>query len=551
MTATRVGYGRVLGWVKPLLQDTHTTVITVVAWAVLSLLVAQRVTPAALARALPAGEAGSGRSCLRRVRRWWSGPPLDQTVVSPRLIAQALALLPGHEVLVALDTTRLGPWEVRLAGMVVRGRTVPIGWAVCPYPWPKGRFRATTLALIQRLQAAFPTGVRWQLVADRGFPSAALFAQLRQGGTGWSVRLRLSDWMTVAGVHAPVVQHLAAGRLRVGQRIPASIGRGTPALPLVPAWVVVNDVPAALPKHKRNPGTARERARRATAHAQHQAHKRGRATKPPSAAAQHYAQTWVLFTAATVQQAVTAYAGRMSIEATYRDWHTGWGVRAAAALPSAAMVERLIGVVCVTYLLQMQLGQRLSSDPVGQRRRAQWTVTGRVSWFWCGQHLFQDPGYDWSTWLDRQWDTFRTLPPADHPTPVSPPAVALAARGKGGHSPGRTPPSGQVTVAAKGRDDAPRDVDRRHAASGLDVPAHARVGQQIIIAGAKAAGSPCSVSAGLPVSSTTHPGPPDRRVRTRPVARARRTPPGRACLRRRTVRERRRRRARAGRATRR
>jgi len=43
-------------------------------------------------------------------------------------------------------------------------------------PWPKGRFRATTLALLQQLQRAFPVEVRWTLVADRGFPSAALFA---------------------------------------------------------------------------------------------------------------------------------------------------------------------------------------------------------------------------------------------------------------------------------------------------------------------------------------------------------------------------------------
>ncbi len=351
MTATRVGYARVLGWVKPVLHGTHATIVAVVAWAVLSRLVAQRATPAALARALPAAEAGTGRSCLRRVRRWWRGPPLDQAVVSPGLIAPALALLPpGQAALVALDTTRLGRWEGWLAGIVVQGRTLPIGWAVCPSPWPQGRFRATTLALLQRLQAAFPPAVRWTLVADRGFPSAALFARLRQGGTGWSVRRRLSDWVMVAGGYAPVAQHLDTGRLATGQRTPAVRGRGTPRQPLVPAWVVVNDVPAALPGHKQNPGTAQERAARAKAQAQHRAHKRGRKTQPPSAAAQRYAQTWVLFTtAATAEQAVTAYAGRMSIEETYRDWHTGWGVRAAAGdLPSEAMVERLIGVVCLT-----------------------------------------------------------------------------------------------------------------------------------------------------------------------------------------------------------
>src|SRR5262245_49152078 len=89
------------------------------------------------------------------------------------------------------------------------------------------------------------------------------------------------------------------------------MGRGQPAQPLVRGWVVVSTAVAALPKHKQNPGTARERAKRARAHAQHRAHKQGRTTKPPSATAQRYAQTWVLFTTApTVVQAVAEYAQR-------------------------------------------------------------------------------------------------------------------------------------------------------------------------------------------------------------------------------------------------
>jgi hypothetical protein len=429
MTAAQVGYERVYGWVKHLLGATHATVVVTVAWAVLCLVVAQRATPAALARALPADQAGSGRSCLRRVRRWWAGPPLDQTTISPRLIRQALALLPpGRPVVVALDTTRLGPWEVWLAGVVVAGRTVPIGWAVLPYPWPAGRFRATTLALIQQVQAAFPPGGRWTLVADRGFPSAVLFGQLRQGGTDFTVRLRLSDWVTVDEVYAPVGEHLAAGRLAAGQRTPATIGRGTPALPLVPGGVVVSAALPTPPRHKQNPGTVRERARRAKQHAQHRRHKQGRKTKPPSAAAQQYARTWVLFTTApTVAQAVTEYAGRMPIEETFRDWHHHWAVRAAVVdLPTAAMVARLIGVVCVAYTLQLHLGRRLSVAEAGQRRRAQWTVTDRVSWFWCGQRLFGDPGYDWSGWLAQQWEHLGR-PPVAPATPVPEPVLAEAA----------------------------------------------------------------------------------------------------------------------------
>jgi hypothetical protein len=296
----------VRAWVKARLQQTHATVVQTIAWAVLGVIVAQRVTPAALARALPAEQAGGARARLTRVRRWWRGPPVDQAVVSPQLIEDALGLLsPGQAVVVARDTTRLGQWEVWLAGIVVAGRTVPIGWAGIPYPWPKGRFRATTLALIQRLQTAFPHGVRWRLVADRGFPSAALFAQLRQSETDFSVRLRLSDWVTVAGVYAKVADHLVAGRLRPGQRTGATIGRGRPDQPVVPGWVVVNAAVATPPRHKRNPGTLQERAKRAKAQAHHRAHKQGRKTKPPSFVAQRYAQTWVLFTTApTVRQAV-------------------------------------------------------------------------------------------------------------------------------------------------------------------------------------------------------------------------------------------------------
>src|SRR5215468_6380790 len=430
MTAMAVGYEPVRAWVKGRLQQTHATIVQTIAWVVLCVLVSQRVTPAALARALPAEQSGSGRARLTRVRRWWAGPALDQAVVSVQLIADALALLaPGQAVVVALDTTRLGKWEVWLAGIVVAGRTLPIGWAGIPYPWPQGRFRPTTLALIRRLQAAFPTGRRWTLVADRGFPSAALFAQLNQGGTDFSVRLRLSDWVTVRGVYATVATHLAAGRLVVGQRTAATMGRGQPAQPLVRGWVVVSAAVAALPKHKQNPGTARERAKRARAHAQHRAHKQGRKTKPPSATAQRYAQTWVLFTTApTVVQAVAEYAQRMPIEETFRDWHSGWGVRAAVVdLPTEAMVNRLIGGVCITYGLQMHLGQRVSADPLGQQRREQWTVTDRVSWFWCGQRLFNDPGYDWSTWLAAQWEALPIpqVSVASEPKPV--PRIAEAA----------------------------------------------------------------------------------------------------------------------------
>jgi hypothetical protein len=63
------------------------------------------------------------------------------------------------------------------------------------------------------------------------------------------------------------------------------------------------------------------------------------------------------------------------------------------------MVARVSGVVCLTDNLQMPRGQRVRVAPRGQPRRAQWTVMDRVSWCWCGQRLFADPGDEWSAWL--------------------------------------------------------------------------------------------------------------------------------------------------------
>src|SRR3989442_9505106 len=89
MTTAQVGYLPVHRWVKHVLGSTHTTVVVTVAWAVLCLLVAQRATSAALARALPAEQAGSGRSCLRRAARRGGGAGGDPAPNTPAPIPLA------------------------------------------------------------------------------------------------------------------------------------------------------------------------------------------------------------------------------------------------------------------------------------------------------------------------------------------------------------------------------------------------------------------------------------------------------------------------------
>ena len=136
---------------------------------------------------------------------------------------------PGH--------ARLGPWEVWLAGIVVAGRTRPIGWAVAvslaqrPIPCHDHRAHPAVAGRLSTWGALDP---------GRGprLSACGLFAQWRHGGPGLSVRLRLSDWVTVAGVYAMVAVHVETGRLVDGQRTAAARGRGRPDQPLVPGWVV-------------------------------------------------------------------------------------------------------------------------------------------------------------------------------------------------------------------------------------------------------------------------------------------------------------------------
>src|SRR5262249_5023263 len=117
----------------------------------------------------------------------------------------------------------------------------------------------------------------------------------------------------------------------------------------------------------------------------------------------------------------------MPIEETFRDWHSGWGVRTAVVkLPTEAMVDRLIGVVCLTYNLQMHLGQRVSVDPRGQQRRAQMTVKDPGGWVLCGPPLVDDL---WPHWrgLARKGESVGQPVAAVQATPRPEPALEEAA----------------------------------------------------------------------------------------------------------------------------
>ena len=295
MTASDVGYDRLYTWIKPRLGPVHATVCRTVAWAVLCLLLAQRATPAVLARALPAEQAGSGRACLRRVRRWWNGPPLDQAHVSPQLVQMA------RQCPAARRPRRRGAGHHplgRVGSLAGRDRG---GWAHATH-----RLGGHPLSLAEGAlpghdpgaHPAAPTRLPGRGALDAGgrprLPQRRALRPVAPGGHGLqraAAAERLGDG---GGVYATGGGPSGG---RPPRRGPADRARRWAVDGPTSRWCRAGSSSArrvaAPPKHKQNPGTARERAKRAKAHAQHRAHKQGRKTTPPSAVAQRYAQTWV------------------------------------------------------------------------------------------------------------------------------------------------------------------------------------------------------------------------------------------------------------------
>src|SRR5829696_9156037 len=149
-------YPLLLPWVQALGGPTHPAAGLALAQLLSALLVTQSLRPSALMRALPSSQSVPARQRYQRVARAWTRAWLTAAWLTPRLVRAALALVPGRERLLALDSVRCGPWEVFTVGLVWHGRVLPLAWAVLAYPWPKGQFTPTVCALLEAVARAWP-----------------------------------------------------------------------------------------------------------------------------------------------------------------------------------------------------------------------------------------------------------------------------------------------------------------------------------------------------------------------------------------------------------
>jgi hypothetical protein len=242
------------------------------------------------------------------------------------------------------------------------------------------------------------------LVADRGFPSRLFLLTLRQVRWGWTVRLRATHGVTVAGQVQPVRTLLAAASPDCWTAQTAHYGHGPHALP---GTLVIGQGLVVLPWHQRGPASVRQRLAQYGRRQAHLARKHPR--QRPDGARQ--TDPWVvLFTShSTWLAAVRSYDRRWATEGSYRDAQSGWDGQhgwdlevALARLSDAVVVERVVGLWALGALVQTWVGHRLgqpsAAAPVPLLRR-EWTTTGRLSVWARGQFALTDPSGRLRPWL--------------------------------------------------------------------------------------------------------------------------------------------------------
>lgn len=391
-------YTLVISFLQAVLRPAHATSFVAVSSLVWAVMCAQSLHPAEVVRALPELATAHARQGFRRVQRGLKRACLTSEALTPPLVAAALRLDGDPEVLLVLDSSRCGRWEIFTLGIRCGGRVLPVGWQVLPYPWPRGQYTPTTLTMLNRVLGCWPTDRAVHLVADRGFPSKALVRRLdewrRWRRLGYTLRLTIGAWVTLADGRsvrlADLVGNPSAGRW---QRWTAHYPGCRTAL--APTSLVVGRGLTVWPRHQCGPADQARRQARAQRRATH-------LTSKGQTQAVATDTVWCLLTTeATWTAAVSRYSGRFSTEGTYRDLKEWDWEERVGALTDVAVVEGLTGLAVLSYLVQAEVGMAAgrTQNTQARARQRQWTTTDRLSPFSRGRLVLHDHAHDRRPWL--------------------------------------------------------------------------------------------------------------------------------------------------------
>ena len=141
-----------------------------------ALLVAGKAGVASLGRAIHSST--SFKHSIKRVDRFLGN---DNVVVIDWCKALfATVVGPRTAIRIAIDWTKIGPWPVLVASVVIRRRGIPIYWATCDYRRLKRSQNAFEESFLLMLREIIPKNVETILLFDRGFRRVSLIRHLKR-----------------------------------------------------------------------------------------------------------------------------------------------------------------------------------------------------------------------------------------------------------------------------------------------------------------------------------------------------------------------------------
>jgi len=167
---------------------------------------AARLNLAGIGRQVAGQQDSAAKHAIKRVWRFIANDRIEPVEVMPvvmnRLWRKKLkwhGRQPDRRpLLVSFDWTKVRGCFVLMAAVVVEGRALPLCWESYRDKVQGKSQNALEEAMLLRIQAALPTGVRLVILADRGFGRASLIAACQKLGLDYLIRIK-GDVM----VHCP------------------------------------------------------------------------------------------------------------------------------------------------------------------------------------------------------------------------------------------------------------------------------------------------------------------------------------------------------------
>lgn len=144
----------------------------------------RRLGIAALGRAMRSPT--SPKHCIKRADRFFGNERFDHWAAQEQLLRAVIG--PRKTVFIPVDWTKIRDWPALVAGVVKRGRAVPVAWAVLGNRALYKSQNAFENGFFSWLAQALPEGVRAIVLLDRGFKRVSLVEHLRRCGLSFVIR---------------------------------------------------------------------------------------------------------------------------------------------------------------------------------------------------------------------------------------------------------------------------------------------------------------------------------------------------------------------------